>query len=260
PSSREIEDFDPNKGHCCTADRFRLDMEGKVKSTWNKSAATVFVDDFLAKYPGYRADAADTKRRWFVCTERFHEIYAELRESKDEIQKGKVKHRRATRKDTVRRHMPIDQLFARRLEAAKRFFNSTNPDVEQLLMALGVHGMSSDESDHENGRGAPRYYTTNKAWRSAEAQQVLRALDSLHLYGRYSGIFEKTGGNWPHFRMTSLKQSTRPVISKLPANCYAPWWLQQRSTFQREQLQVKKNIDLSISEEILRFAFLTTCL
>ncbi len=46
----EVNAYTGQKGHCCTIEDFRLDLEGTPKSTWNKSAAYVFANAF-AKLP-----------------------------------------------------------------------------------------------------------------------------------------------------------------------------------------------------------------
>lgn len=48
--------FNPERGECCTASNFRLNLEGTSRDDWNTSATRVFVNDFLRKHTGYPAE------------------------------------------------------------------------------------------------------------------------------------------------------------------------------------------------------------
>ena len=55
-SLAEFQAFNPRQGECCTRDNFRLNLEGTPCDDWNKSAARVFVNDFLRAHDEYPAD------------------------------------------------------------------------------------------------------------------------------------------------------------------------------------------------------------
>ena len=48
-SDRDIADWNPELGDCCTANAFRLHLAGTKSDPWNESATRVFANDFLAK-------------------------------------------------------------------------------------------------------------------------------------------------------------------------------------------------------------------
>jgi hypothetical protein len=55
----EADAYDPLRHpFMCTADNFRLHLEGTPAHPWNKAAVRVFVASFCAKYPHYTADEA----------------------------------------------------------------------------------------------------------------------------------------------------------------------------------------------------------
>lgn len=121
------------------------------------------------------------------------------------------------------------------------------------MMALGVDGMSSDESDHPSGQGEPIYKIANKDWRPLELKRWLRTSDSLHLWGRYRGMFSKTPGNWPHFRSPSINlNSSRPPVPGLPSNCYSDSWKMRTTEFYKDQLQIiDRNVNLTFPKHLL---------
>ena len=49
----EANNFNPLIRPCCDANHFRLHLEGTTCDPWNRSAADVFVEDFLAHHPEY---------------------------------------------------------------------------------------------------------------------------------------------------------------------------------------------------------------
>ena len=46
-TSEEVQAFTGEKGHCCTIENFRVDLDGTPRSRWNASAATVFAKAFV---------------------------------------------------------------------------------------------------------------------------------------------------------------------------------------------------------------------
>jgi len=56
PSNWELQQFNPDIGHCCTVDNFQVDIRNHLQSSWNISAGKVFVADFIAKYSDAKID------------------------------------------------------------------------------------------------------------------------------------------------------------------------------------------------------------
>ena len=60
-------------------------------------------------------------------------------------------------------------------------------------------------------------------------------------------------GNWPRFRKHSSKTLVRgKPIAGLPENFYDSAWLERLAETQRQDLDIRPSIDLSISENTLR--------
>jgi len=118
------------------------------------------------------------------------------------------------------------------------------------VQSLGLDGMSSDESDHEGHKGEATYYVLDKTWRSRRITAWLRMLDSLHLCLRYTGEWQATAGAWPHYRMTSLNESTRSPVKALPTDFYSRDWYQAQNDFAKRQLKAAKSqVSLEIPSE-----------
>jgi len=144
------------------------------------------------------------------------------------------------------------QLYSRRLQTAHQY-TEIKTQATHMVQSLGLDGMSSDESDHEDHKGEATYYILHKDWRSCQITAWLRMLDSLHLRLRYRGEWRATAGSWPHFRTTHLKESTRPAINELPVNFYSRDWYGARSTFMKGELKAKKqSVSLAIPSEYLK--------
>ena len=113
--------------------------------------------------------------------------------------------------------------------------------------------MSSDESDHEAGRGEATYFIRTKPWRSPKVTVWLRTFDALHLRERYNGGFRASAGAWPHFRMVSKQMSQRPALKGLPKNCYDAGWLRSRSAFQLLDLNTAEEFNLKLDSDIMKY-------
>ncbi|KAH9842042.1 uncharacterized protein C8Q71DRAFT_701214 [Rhodofomes roseus] len=240
-SEAEVKVYNPRSrgGECCSAEDFRYDISGKQTSDWNSSVARVFAADFQARYPRFQKSNEAVAKAWRKHTETLRRQYQEQQRDQESAMKEQSYHRQCERKR---------QLYSRRTSVATKL-----PDNKavQLMCALGVHGMSTDESDHPTGGGEATYYIRSKTWRSPELQTWLRTLDSLHLWARYRGSFKASQGGWPHFRVPCRKNSDRPPVIKLPRNCYAPWLLQSSNEFQLKLLDPNSRlINLQHSEDV----------
>ncbi|KAH9913376.1 uncharacterized protein B0H18DRAFT_402892 [Fomitopsis serialis] len=244
PSAEQIAAFDPTSGReCCTAERFSYDIHARPSSAWNLSAARVFTVDFRARYPRFEKSEEQVIEAWMRHTETLRRQLKGQAMSEQETQYEQKLHRRQERKR---------QLFTRRRNIAVSLLA---PMDTELIDALGVHGMSTDESDHAVGRGEPTYFIRSKAWRSPELQVWLRTLDSLHLWTRYRGGFQASQGGWPHYRVASQQVTTRPAVINLPTNCYAPSLLQGCDPFKMKWLSpLPDKINLKHADHIIETA------
>ncbi|RXW11653.1 hypothetical protein EST38_g14202 [Candolleomyces aberdarensis] len=94
-----------------------------------------------------------------------------------------------------------------------------------MIAAYGWEGMSTDESDHNNGSSGPKYLALTKKWRNPNATMCLRTLDALH-------------------RDSHFKSAPAP---KLPSGLYDPEWLSRQPDVVKEDLQITENFEYDFS-------------
>ncbi|KAI5986482.1 hypothetical protein EDD15DRAFT_2117710, partial [Pisolithus albus] len=193
---------------CCTADNFRVDLNGTPTSIWNTSASHVFTTSFRDAHPGCDRSLKVIFNAWVVHFNYLRQVYA--------------KQQMVAREEQARilnLASGSPQLYNRRLRIAHRH-SGLYPSAVDVVQQLGPAGMSTDESEHDVGHGERTYRITRKAWRSATVTATLRVLDSLHLRMRYQQQWTATAGAWPHLRMPSSRLSNREPPSGLPRNFY----------------------------------------
>ena len=261
PSDDEVAAFDPTSGReCCTADHFSYDIRLRPSSHWNRSAARVFAADFGQHYPQFGKSEDEIVHAWKKHTETLRRQFASLEQQDIQAAYQRSIHRQRERKRQVgTRHcqlavtfsLPLsNQLFQRRRTLTMAYLT---PADTELLDALGVHGMSSDESDHEAGNGEPTYIIRSKQWCSPELQDWLRTLDSLHIALRYKTHFDVTQGGWPHYRVAGRKVSSRAPVQGLPLNCYSTSLLESYDSLRTSWLRPMTNAEANLkhSPEVL---------
>jgi hypothetical protein len=123
-------------------------------------------------------------------------------------------------------------------------------------MFLGVDGMSSDESDHENMSGMPQFRIVKKPWRNPTLSPWLRVFDSIHRYSRFRPVRRTTRGAQPHIRLLGNKvDDSCPAVIRLPGNAYNSAWLEMLDTYDREILEADEDeiYDFSHLPEVLEY-------
>ncbi|RXW15759.1 hypothetical protein EST38_g10089 [Candolleomyces aberdarensis] len=238
-----VDDWCPTaEGPVCTVEDFRLDFERPPNAPWNKFAKKVFLDTlvtheanklavfqpplaYLGKLYVSNFRNARTKFKWEMKT----------KSEKDEHRK---QHRRNERKRW---------LYYRRIQAAKRFRDTMRH--LPMIAAYGWEGMSTDESDHENGTGGPSYVIMPKKWRHPNADQCLRTLDGLHRDSRFRQDRRVTPGAHPHMRHLDgrSKPSVRTALRELPTGLYNPQWLGRLTDAAKEALGITETIEYDFS-------------
>ncbi|TFY68056.1 hypothetical protein EVG20_g3700 [Dentipellis fragilis] len=120
-----------------------------------------------------------------------------------------------------------------------------------VVDALGIAGMSSDESDSSEGQ--KRYMITQPAWRSAEIRKVMGTLDMVHSLTRASNAKRDTRGQHVRHRAQSERVSQRTLAPlQLPINFYDATWLQDQSVlWKKEVLQPRPEMDFNSGNEVL---------
>ena len=151
---------------------FMIDIAGTPKSPWNISAGRVFTNHIIEKM-GYD-DVEETRK---AIEKAFYTRFKTLKSrhgkgglSQAERVAEKSKHSQYQRKYQVivtsfpRRswYLPAEQLFQHRREIAKQY----GPLLRHLevLDALGVDGMSSDESDMDPTTNQRKYTVVKPDW------------------------------------------------------------------------------------------------
>lgn len=118
-----------------------------------------------------------------------------------------------------------------------------NPEMRkfaQLVKAAGVEACSGDETDEDAPREAPRYNRIAPLWRSDDLAALLWRLDAskeahdVNFRGRAS---RKAGGH-PRHRVPTARAVEMKPAKQLPKNCYRAEWLERRTAWETEELEV----------------------
>ncbi len=239
PSELEVEAYDPTQGPACTIENFRPDLTSVPSSPWNASITQVFVSYYCSKNPAVKRNEIEghfAGHLKYLCTR-----YKQTLQGAAEWQRRQKLANRSERQRNVstilprrrRLHSRYRQLWIRRLAAAS-LYPETRVHIP-MLQALGPHGMSSDESDHEPS-GRLRYRILRKGWRNPKITAWLRLFDKLYAIARLDSM----SGSQPHHRVTSNSYTTRrPAVRGLPENAYNSTWLGKLTDYDRMLLFVK---------------------
>ncbi|KAI5999693.1 hypothetical protein EDD15DRAFT_2193724 [Pisolithus albus] len=232
---------------CCTADNFRVDLNGTPTSIWNTSASHVFTTSFRDAHPGCDRSLKVIFNAWVVHFNYLRQVYAKqqmvAREEQARIlnlasgytnEQGDESPLAGIRSSHRRRERKL-QLYNRHLRIAHRH-SGLYPSAVDVVQQLGPAGMSTDESEHD-----VRHAT-------------LRVLDSLHLRMRYQQQWTATAGAWPHLRMPSSQLSNREPPSGLPRNFYARDYLSSLSSESLDALLPQEDIHMDIPRTIATLA------
>ncbi|KAH9936464.1 uncharacterized protein B0H18DRAFT_868110 [Fomitopsis serialis] len=212
---------------CCTADAFKVDLQGTPANGWNKSAARVFCKHFRASKQYRCKDKAKIISAFTTHLKQLKRRYQRASMSQNEVREKLRRQSRAQRRNT---------LFSQRLTSAVQY-----PQLRHhvgMLRKLGTDGMSSDEPDRDI-RG--QFLIHAPPYRSSKVTVWLRVFD--HFYRRYresKGVGPGSGrGALPRIRLDRGLLSDRPgAVSGLPANCYSLEWFERLNEFEKEDLEV----------------------
>ena len=121
------------------------------------------------------------------------------------------------------------QLFQRRRATAK-LYSPLTKHIE-VLDALGVDGMSSDESSFDPHTRQPTYTIVKPSWRHPDLHHWLKVFDQLHHRNHVNGWALDKRGAFTHIPTGSQKiRQTRHAPPNLPVNAYDPQWLESRES------------------------------
>ncbi|KAJ3507579.1 hypothetical protein NLJ89_g6220 [Agrocybe chaxingu] len=212
----------------CTAEEFRVCIDGNPKCAFNVSSARIFARSFAEFHhlDLSHSELQDIHNRVLTMFKTLKRTRKAGRLSEDARMRAKRAKRRYSRKY---------KLFGRRLEACL-----LHPGLlkhQRMISALGIDGMSSDESDYEEVRDnvpvrtrAPRYYVLRPKWRNPSLSAWLQTFDSVYSINRR--IKMKRRGAYPRLRYdntASVRKSSNPsFVTELPINAYEGDWLNAR--------------------------------
>ncbi|KAI9069158.1 hypothetical protein FKP32DRAFT_1560268 [Trametes sanguinea] len=239
PTEKEVESFDPSHGPCCTADNFRPDLRAPPHSEWNESVCDVFVEEFFKRKVHPSRDEEAIRDAFFSHLGYLHKSYLDQLKSEQEQQTARKLHNRYERKRG---------LFLRRCDVC-----SSYPGLARhlrMLQLFGIDGMSSDESDVENGR--PVYLVLKKTWRNPAIDVWLRTFDVLYRRSRLLPLNRNPRGATVHIRKLSQKvDDSRPPRACLPVNAYNEVWLHSLTAYDRARVKPNpQSYDFSHDAEI----------
>lgn len=106
-TDQEAGEFNPDFGPCCDNAHFRLYLEGTPRDNWNKSATSVFVQDFLRVHPDYPSHEPAVVRMIELKTSaNIESMIRNYRESKEERNQA-VKDEARARKNRQERQRKV---------------------------------------------------------------------------------------------------------------------------------------------------------
>ncbi|KAI0074531.1 hypothetical protein K474DRAFT_1665255 [Panus rudis PR-1116 ss-1] len=241
----EVTDYSKNRHSGPSLRHFVPDFSDGVRNKWNKRLAFIFVNSFLA------SDWSGTK------------------------DKEKIKETFLTYLDTVKRHYNSQDNTERTqkeldtLESQRRANNRRNhllrrvkaclahPDLlkyHKLMEELSFHVVSGDETDIVDGQ--ERVVATRLPWRSAEYEDFLVILDKVYMSTRFNGKAIKRG-RLPDWRIRGSTRIERefcePVVG-LPSNFYDGKWLSQLNDIEKEALNLKEPVPLTVTVAVMKLA------
>lgn len=261
PRPTEVNSYNPSTGRAVTTDEWRVDLNGTPRSPWNYSCWRVFYFSFLQAYRQYTPAAEkDIESAFFNHLRYLQNQWKALTGQATRVPSTLALRGRAERKRTVcsrlllwpvyghtAAQINILQILLRRVTAAQ-----DDQDTVQhvgMLQQLGTDGMSSDESDVENG---VRIFRIKKVpWRHPRLTFWLRAFDALHRKSRYGTVDPRLRGAPPRERVDSGLISERlRVPSGLPENAYDEVFLRNLPTWMRQDLAPAPAYDFSHSDRV----------
>ncbi|KAI0069363.1 hypothetical protein K474DRAFT_1714334 [Panus rudis PR-1116 ss-1] len=250
PTKDELDIFATRRLGGPTLANFRLDLANySYQSPWNLAAAELFADAYIGQHERDITNRQVIKSLFLRHLHDLGEQYKDLQVLQlppDDDQRIKLDARNARRLVTTRRA----SLALRRYNVieAMRKLRKFSP----LLAQLGRDGMSDDEFA-PGPYSPPKYNIVQLTWRSKKLTALLRALDALHIYTRFSNGHKPSRGNWPRRREKSaLVDHSRAAPKGLPRNCYDKTWLKHLTPIEKKQLNAGRKINLKLPPKLQR--------
>ncbi|EIW59185.1 uncharacterized protein TRAVEDRAFT_122814 [Trametes versicolor FP-101664 SS1] len=247
-NAREVRGWTREEGECCTAEAFRLDLNSSPGSAWNKSAITVFVDDFIEVGAYACTDRAQIRR---MMNRHFRTLKRRYKAAMADIEaasRGATVDRSQGKTDAAKRQRRYNK-HQKRLRIALWY-----PETRKhgpLVHALGPDGMSSDEEEY-SGTILLHYRISSCPWRETRVTSIMRLLDALERRYRSDLGQGDLRGAKTRLRCLSEKVSKRTRgVPGLPRDAYDAAWLEGLRPLERRDLEVKEGVyDFSVPANI----------
>ncbi|KAH9168267.1 hypothetical protein EDB89DRAFT_1855711 [Lactarius sanguifluus] len=246
PSKKEFQRFEKRNIGGPTRKDFRVQLVGSLACRWNGRAADVFARTYIKKKG---RDRCPFEHEDLAACFKVH-----LRTLKNQYERIKAGSNK-TRADAAERHSSSARRTRRQGIAQRRgqvlAAYEELRDIACHLDKLGAEGMSGDESDHTGGHR--RYVVRKLNWRSDEVTRVLRILDALVLVSHWTSDGRPRPGKFPHIRIDSNRVENREPVRNLPRNFYQPEWLDTLDKYERQELKIRKPVDLKLPPGIEQY-------
>ncbi|KAA1475957.1 hypothetical protein DENSPDRAFT_853345 [Dentipellis sp. KUC8613] len=233
--------------HARPIEQFCIDVRDTPRSPWNKSMSHVFANYVIKKY-GFPNSDPEVRDRIL------HAFFVRVKGLHAQWTKSVTKHptENAEEKAKGRSYQRKKADYDRRKETAARY--TTLQKFVDVVDALGIAGMSSDESDSSSGQKT--YSITQPEWRSAEIRTAMGMLDMVHSLTRASNAKRDSRGQHVRHRDQSeharVSQRTAAPL-RLPRNFYDAEWLQAQSLLWKDDvLQPAPEMDFTAGNEVFK--------
>ncbi|KAI0692065.1 hypothetical protein C8T65DRAFT_586848 [Cerioporus squamosus] len=216
----EVAAFEKSKtrDHCCDVSNFRIDISKGALNRWNRSAAVVFASAFVATGDYECENEKEIVAAFLSHTRTLRKKYR---------QRGLTQGQKLDMKKQANRDQRKISLYRRRHRTCSKY-PPLRPHLA-MLETFGVDGMSSDESETEDG--VKRYRLLRKSWRPDPVTLWFRAMDAV------AALTAKGRGNRFRLRMVSTKvDDSRAAPRGLPKNAYSSVWYANLGDFDRADL------------------------
>ncbi|KAI0685142.1 hypothetical protein BC835DRAFT_1290945 [Cytidiella melzeri] len=242
PSTAAVQAYNPSLGRAVTAAEWHVDLNGTPRSPWNKSCWRVFYFSFLDVGYGFTSrDEHEIETAYFNHLRYLQNLCKSLSADQQTLSTRRIEHNRSERRRTVR--VKTSFLLLRRRIGAALEDADTAPHAP-MLSWLGTDGMSSNESDVENGARIFRIKTL--PWRNPDLILWLLGFNALHRKARYGPVDPRTRGAPPHERIDSgLVSSSRRAPPGLPENAYDNTFLRYLPSWSRQDLSASSRYNFS---------------
>lgn len=242
----------------------RLDLEGPIRSPWNKKAARRFRKHFQRSglYPSWPDAGIEAAflRHTETIRSHYRQQMGKLTQRDINERSDRVSKRR--RVVTVRNdffHFLMLDPIAPQLTNHRRAMCESHKDMARFKEYIDIldngGGMSEDEPDWRStsGKLPSDYCIVRPIWRSKAVTDWLRVIDHIYLASRFSTDGRVTRGKWMRNRKPSNKiDSAATPVKGLPINFYDEDWLESLGRKERNSLKMKEPVDLTHTKDVMR--------